>query len=403
MLHLAREIFHTLALRNTVPAMIPAAEIAGPGAGRDAIRSRAFHYSQKEQHMELITQYTGASMQSVAPDPWVDRVSPKNMPSTQAKIFPEPDVGAPFAMKPDKQPVDAALKGTASPRIGDGKASPHSEPALDRETRGAVLGACAKSDFRECRGGDALKAGSSSYIKFDQYDNKRTRGESGRGTCSGIADEAMRRIDQSSGATDLPSAVTYMRSELNGSKSDVSQICDRIQNFQDNPRNLATRYYAVSAEHTWPTHGGATRNERIDGLMDSLCTSPGMDPGNVAYVGVRMQRTDAAPADGHVLLVQHLPANAQTNPSASRYAVFDPNNGVFTYDDWAHTEAALRGYMDSAYREDGYAAVPEQARFYSPDPEHRRPSPPQRSVANRPDRLEPKELGLRPPPGHDGL
>jgi hypothetical protein len=354
--------------------------------------------------MELNTRFTSMSTQNMTSDTSVDRGSPVNMLPPQAKVFQEADFARQFAFRPDDQSIRLRSPTAGHSQTANDQNSSDIHPQPSREKRGAALGACAKSEFRECRGGDALKEGSSSYVKFDQYDDKKTRGESGRGSCNGIVLEAMHRIDRSAGATDLPSAVTYMRSEINGRKRDAEQIHDRIMLFQENPESFATRHYELTGMRVWNAVGAATHEDRTNGLIDSMGTSPGMSAGDIAYVGFRVQHhASEIPTSGHVLLVQRLPPDAHANASSSLYAVFDPNNGVFTYPDWAHTEAALRRYADTAYNEDGYTAAPDQVRFYSPTPEHRPPPAPHPDHMDRRNQLEPRELGLRPPPFHDEL
>lgn len=362
--------------------------------------------------MELSAQYTGASsMQTTPPGTSADSLLPADGPQVKPRIFPEDNFTGRSAITLHDQSVIPPRNTAERPWLNAGERDASTDQPHSREKRGGVLGACAKSDFRECRGGDALKEGSSSYVKFDQFDRKKTRGEDGRGTCNGIVREAMRRIDRSIGGatTDLPSAVTYMTSDMGSGRAEADRtgIYGRIQAFQDNPSRLGLLNYRDSAGMHWNPRGSSTREDRINGLMRSVGTMPGMPPGGLAYIGVRIQRTDeTSTPSGHVLLVQRLPSNAQGDASSSsgRYAVFDPNNGVFTYEDWAHTEAALRGYMDSAYNEDGYTVMPDTVEFYVPGSGNRtqpfRPNPyPTPADSQR----EPPEVAHHAYVGHDDL
>jgi hypothetical protein len=344
--------------------------------------------------MAISTQYTGATRPNEIPGTSDDSV--RFDPSIKPRVFSEDRSPTKIASTQNDGSTVPPNAPTARANLGERHVSP--DLPLSREKRGASLGACAKSEFRECRGGEDLKEGSSSHVKFDQFDQKRTRGDDGRGTCTGIVHEAIRRIDRSGGATDLPSAVTYMSSEINGGKKDANEVFNRIQAFQDNPSSLGLSTYAHTGEVGFV---GGTREARIDSVMSHLQQGPGLNEGALAYIGLALQNPDDASArSGHMILVQHLPSNATDNPSASRYAIFDPNNGVFTYDDWAHTETALRSYMDSAYKEDGYIVVPERVEYYSPS-SHR--SGPEDNYGSLPNRREPPEVGQRHVPGHDDL
>lgn len=354
----------------------------------------------------------------MSPETFTARASSANATLARPKVFPEPDymesaytqdgnIATPNRVLPfhprnspdwaDLPPTNSLLDTADAAVLG------FADERIIREKRGAVLGKCVSPEFRECRGGDALKEGASSYVRFDQFDKKATRGVEGRGTCDGIVHEAMRRIDQGGGLTDLPSAVTHMRSEINGGRATATEILDRIRHFQDNPGSLGLRNYAVSSRAGWNPSGPATQAQRIDDLLHNMGTSPGMPAGGLAYIGISVQRPgEAAQTSGHVLLVQRLFEDARG--SASRYAIFDPNNGVFTYDDWQHTETALRGYLDSAYSEDGYSAAPDLVRFYGGSERGTPAAASHDHLHVRVDtQLEPPELAHRPLPGHDEL
>lgn len=362
--------------------------------------------------MELSAQYTGASsMQTTPPETSIDSLLPADGPQVKPRIFPEGNFTGRSAITSYDQSVIPPRNTAERPKRNAGERYASTAQPQSREKRGAVLGACAKSEFRECRGGDALKDSSSSYVRFDQFERKKTRGEDGRGTCNGIVREAMRRIDRviEGTRTDLPSAVTYMSSDMGSgsAQADRTGIYGRIQAFQDNPSSLGLLNYRDSSGMHWNPRGVSAREDRINSLMHSVGNSPGMPPGGLAYIGVRVQRADEAPKpNGHVLLVQRLPSNAHGDASSSsgRYAIFDPNNGVFTYEDWQHTEAALRGYLDSAYNEDGYTAVPDTVEFYVPGSGSRaQPFRPNPYPAPADTQLEPPELARHTYLGHDEL
>lgn len=251
---------------------------------------------------------------------------------------------------------------------GNGPAEPAktgSDVGHNREKRGQVLGACGGSRFRDCRGGDALEEHAATHVKFDQFNHDRTKGGvDGKGSCQGIVFEAMRRIDRATDnaetADTLPSAVRHMNSDMDTlSAVNPGGIYDRIDRFQErNSRPPLTNYRQSSSVNLNPS-GDSSRAERINGLIDSLGDMP---QGGLAYirVGIRPAATMGGPeTNGHALLAQHLPGGSQ-------YALFDPNNGVFTYNNLLDMQAALSGYMHSAFAEDGNAAAPDSVHFYTP-------------------------------------
>ncbi|MFC0399829.1 hypothetical protein ACFFIG_15575 [Paraburkholderia rhizosphaerae] len=228
----------------------------------------------------------------------------------------------------------------------------------ERTKRGGVLGTCGGgSEFRECRGGDALDEGASTHIKFDQMDYRRTRnGADGKGTCEGIVREAMRRIDRND-ANNLLEAVTHMRTEANGGISLADQMFDRIENFQSNRAALQlTRFdqrpairfdYDQTPDHTTQV------NTMMDRLNERLSR-----PGDLAIVGLGLHQTGVMSGfqGGHALLVQHNPDNS--------FTTFDPNNGAFVYPnarDWAR---AFSGYLDTAFDEAGFDVRPDSIQAF---------------------------------------
>lgn len=347
--------------------------------------------------MEVTTQYPNASALTTSSEESAAHTVHPNASPTQAKVFSESDVSRQFALRPDEQSVKLNPKAIMFPQAGASKAPPDADQTLSREERGAVLGACAKSEFRECRGGDALNDGASSYVEFDQFDHKETRGADGLGTCEGIAREAMRRIDRNTdGQTpDLRSAVSNMTNEMRSSGDVRTDVYQRIQAFQDNPSSLGLTNYRQSGTTNLNPTGTTSQAERIDGLVDSMS---GLSRGELAYIRVGIQRADATGPEtsGHVLLAQRLPTNASGDgfSSPDRYTVFDPNNGAFTYESLGQMQSALRGYMESAYTEDNNVAAPNRILSFIPSSSRNWDSLPATTAVPAPDRMlpEPAEL-----------
>jgi hypothetical protein len=228
-----------------------------------------------------------------------------------------------------------------------------------RPERGAVLGTCAKgSDFRECRGGDSLKDGATDFVKFDQIDYKRTRnGNEGRGSCEGIVREAMRRIDRNE-ASSLMDAVTYMRSDANLGGSLADHMFDRIDNFQSNRNGLGLTRFDRGAVVHFDHDQSHDRNTRISNLMDAFQHSVSQ-PGDLAIVrlGLYPQGVMSGSERGHALLVQR---NADDS-----ITTFDPDNAAFVHPDEQHWRRAMRGYLDTAFTETGYAVVPDNIQSFT--------------------------------------
>jgi hypothetical protein len=174
----------------------------------------------------------------------------------------------------------------------------------------------------------------------------------------------------------------------------------RIANTPLNPPGASTQSGGGSSETRHAEHA-----ERISALNDHMANLP---EGGLAYIRMRIQDSAGRDRGGHVILAQRLPSNPNADGHASpeRYAVFDPNNGVFTYESLHDMQTALRGYMDSAYNEDGYLASPEQLTMYRPlsSAEYNSPEPvngPQMDLMTMPPPgpttpREPEELPKRP-------
>jgi hypothetical protein len=316
--------------------------------------------------MEVTTQYSNASARTMAPDTLADEAPVANGPRAQPKVFPEALASAQFAAKPndglskrDPEPI-----GRTPPYVGAGLS--HRNDTLPMEKEASAPGACAKSPFRECRGGEALEANSSSYVQFDQFDHKETAGSDGRGTCDGILREALRRVDRNYGGetSNLRSAVINMRGEMSSGRSDRTGIYSRIQAFQSKPGSLALSNYRESSDADLNPHGRTSHADAVDGLADSVSF---MRRGGLAYINAGIRSADATgpQTSGHALLLQHLPA-ADARTGSDQYTIFDPNNGAFTYDSLDKMQGALRDYMNSAYTEDGNVATPNKIQFFSP-------------------------------------
>lgn len=251
-------------------------------------------------------------------------------------------------------PTDAAKRGASA------------DQTLDREKRGQVLGACSGSSFRECRGGEKLDEHAIAHERFDQSDHDRTRiGVDGNGSCQGVVYEAMRRVDR---ATDgapapdsLPTATRNMNRDMDTlSASNDGGIYDRIDGFQRGARLPPLANYRQSSSTNFNVDGSSDRSTRIDGLIHSFDGNT-MPEGGLAYVRLGIRHADSMGAEpyGHALAIQHLPGGSQ-------YALFDPNNGAFTYSNLQDMQTSLRNYLGIAFSEDGYVVAPDTVNFYTP-------------------------------------
>jgi hypothetical protein len=213
----------------------------------------------------------------------------------------------------------------------------------------------------------------------------------------------LRRIDRNAGipggTADLPTAVRSMITDMKSShKADAKQFYNNIESFQDNPTNLGLTNYRLSSTSFFNADGLTPRTGRIAGLMSSMRNMP---PGGLALIHASIQPAEAMepPINGHALMVQRLPeeAGAHGSSAPARYAIFDPNNGVFTYENQDRMETALRQYMDSAFSEIGDGAAPDSVSFFSPPNSGNWAALPQTLTVPAPDRMLP-EPNLSVPP-----
>jgi hypothetical protein len=297
--------------------------------------------------MELNTLQTNVSTQSMSSGTFAEQSVSAQAPRAQTKVFPEHSFTNGSAITPHERSA-----------IGD--------QTYSREKRGDAPGTSAKPEFRENAGGKALNDDASSHVKFDQNDYPETRGNKGQGMSNGIVLDAMSRIDQSTGAVkkDLTSAVTSMKSEISASHAGASNdALNRIASAQNNPTNTDFTNYRSKGSEFWPPHSLMPDYDTKDSFMRNVDTMSNLPEGSLAYVSVGGTGHDSA-AYGHSLLVQRL-TNA---PGGSeRYAIFDPNNGVFTYDGSKDMEYALSRYMSSAFKDNGLSGVESRAiQFFVP-------------------------------------
>ncbi|MFM0336236.1 hypothetical protein [Paraburkholderia fungorum] len=352
--------------------------------------------------MELTTQYTNtSSTQNTPPETSADRSLSANAPAAQARIFPEYGFSDRSALTPQDRAVDLRPNTAAHLQSEGGKHLASDDQLLSREKRGGVLGACARSPYRECRGGEALEESSSSYERFDQTDRRETRGPEGRGSCDGIVRETMSRINKNFGtqSANVLSQIKDMKSEMKSGAAADNRLYDRIQGFQNNLIPLPLSRFDETLDRSFLPPRGTTpppdedRERRIGGLMTNL---EGLSVGGLAYIHVGIERGNAASNLGHVLLAQRLPPDPSGDGYASpdRYQILDPNNGVFTYESRGDMESALRRYIDTAFAEDGYRAVPDRLQLYSPHTADDGPPHPTTTVVPPLDaiQLEPPEL-----------
>lgn len=244
-----------------------------------------------------------------------------------------------------------------------------------------MLGTCgAQSEFRECRGGEELKETAQSYQKFDQNDRRRTRGVNGRGACDGLVREAMSRVDRDPDGTtpDVPAAVGRILTEADSHSAASRAMFDRIDRFQDPLTDFRLGGYSQSAGALYTEM--PDRDQRIEALTNRIHES--LQPGDMAHVRLGIvSPVDRGWQGGHAILLQRR--------ARGDYAIFDPNNGAFVYRNESDMMHALRGYLDSAFREAGLQAEPDSITIYS------RPRPGMRAGAAP---TLPPEVAPRPGP-----
>ncbi len=186
-----------------------------------------------------------------------------------------------------------------------------------------------------------------------------------------------------------------MVSDMDGKTTAREDTFGRIATYQSSPSTLGLLNYRQSSTLNLNPDGTSSRTQRINGFIDSTSEIP---EGGLAYVRVGIQPAGQMGPEpsGHVLLGQHLPRDEQGAGYASpeRYQVFDPNNGVFTYDSLDQMQTSLRSYMDSAYNEDGDIAAPNLVINFTPASSREYGSlPPTPAVPAPPiNQLEPPEL-----------
>ncbi|ASV99306.1 enterotoxin A family protein [Paraburkholderia aromaticivorans] len=308
-------------------------------------------------------------------------ISRTHAPAYVAEMRDPPNRNSPRADTVRRSQKRPSARVASQPRLAGTDPAPAS--TLSRIRRGGVLGTCgAQSEFRECRGGDALKETAESYQRFDQYDRRRTRGASGRGTCDGLVREAMRRIDRSDpldpadggNTPDLRSAVNRISIDADSRSAASRDMFDRIDLFQENGSALALRRYAQGRVDTFDET--QDRAQRIATLMSRI--HDGMQPGDIAHLRFdRLSTRDGSRHGGHAMLLER--------EADGRYTLFDPNNGAFVYRNEEAMTHALTGYLNSAYNERGFGLVPHSIEIHrAPQPRGRVAAPPQPLVPPAP-------------------
>lgn len=228
--------------------------------------------------------------------------------------------------------------------------------------QGPTFSKCFEGDFRECRGGASLDSSAYSNEKFDQFENSKLRGENGQ--CDGLVREAIRRIDRNTdpagdgSRTTLSTAVHGMAIDTSNVHAD--EMYNRIANFQSNPGALGLQSFGRTSTLTLPSH--ESRQDRIE---DTVATLGSLSPGSVAIVG--MSIVSAAnmgrATNGHSIVIQRV---QDTPARRGEFAIYDPNNGVFNYQNVDDMQQATRAYLRDAFNEGGMYASPDVIRTYIP-------------------------------------
>jgi len=255
------------------------------------------------------------------------------------------------------------------PRV-DEPAADDSRPEPSTPTpRGPVLSRCAQMrEFRECRGGDALKSKSYSYRTFDQYRYRSEDNIDYRPACEGWVREVMRRIDQGGRAAppSLYAVVQQIREDATRrADGTAAQMFGRVGAYQRRASSLALGNFQLRlTERITP---GSERDATINSALNHLGSE--LRERELAFVRLALYRAPAAGApvstqrpreiNGHALLVQRR--------DRGEYAIFDPNNGAFLYQNQRSMREALAAYMNTAFRDPGNAfeAEPQSIEFYS--------------------------------------
>jgi len=331
--------------------------------------------------MELSTRYTATSLQTALPATSDDAFLSTNEPPVGPRIFASDGFT-------DRSGMTASNPSFVAPRNTVERSARNAterfasvDQSQSREKRGSALGKCMSGEFRECRGGGALKDGAETYVPFDQNDRKETRGDEGKGTCQGLVREAMRRIDRAYGQPqpiDLTSAVTGMDHDMRtGDRETKTALFAKINAFQSTRSALVFENYIQDKNTELTSGGSASRKDSVEKLMRTLNELP---QGALAFVGLNIRLTGAAAQGtaGHALLVQRLTDQVDSSGSSiqHRYAIFDPNNGSFNYNSTERMNTAMRNYLDSAYLEIGDVVTPDRVMTFNPRSSTVGPTPP---------------------------
>lgn len=282
----------------------------------------------------------------------------------------------------DGQPARADQQLTAGPRTVARQArAQRAEAALgasvrmssaqtppSRAERGSTQGKPKDaSPFRERGGGEALRRLAQAYYPFDQADYSARVADGRRGSCEGWVREAARFLDRDT--TVFPSllqAIYRMDNAANTRASGIAHdLFSRVGAFQQSATSLGFRRYSADGaavmyqsplQGPTPAHGAATaRVLTVHKMLNDLITR--LRAGDIAHI-----RLDAGPVAGetqragHALLLERMLDN--------RYAVFDPNNGVFIFGNPLSIYDGLRQYIDDAFGTEGRQLAPDQVRFY---------------------------------------
>lgn len=226
-----------------------------------------------------------------------------------------------------------------------------------RTARGACVGKCPEG-FRDNRGGQALQTNAIASARFDQADYEQTRGYEAGGMCEGVVREAMRRVDRST-ETNPPSLVTVangMSTDATSRSGDRADMFSRIDRFQTNRNSLSFAQYTANPPRLF-NDAHQTRDARIDSMLGALHDR--LSPNDLAYIQLSLESTVGPNRQdyGHAIAVQR--------ENDGLYAIFDPNNGAFEYQNWEHASQAFRQYMNSAYTDTQYRLAPFLAQIYS--------------------------------------
>ncbi|MDR5784754.1 hypothetical protein QCE63_35785 [Caballeronia sp. LZ065] len=227
------------------------------------------------------------------------------------------------------------------------------------EKRGAMVTKCVSPDYPECRGGEALEYDSFVHIPFSQANNARLRGEQGQ--CEGLVRETMRRVDRNTDPlndrvpTNIFTAVQGMRADIR--HNHARDMYDRIDNFQNHPNLLGLDNYGRYSTSTYLGRTDINRDGRINDFISDLPGIPA-DGMGVLRIGIGSGDNLDHQTNGHTLLIQRF--------SDDNYMVYDPNNGVFMYQDQSSVANGMRNYLDTAFNEGSMVATPDSLQIFTP-------------------------------------